>query len=47
MLTYEFEEPDEKDESFRFKINHVNPEAVTELLKVVRELEPKSSNTDT
>lgn len=40
MLTFEFEEPDQENPYFRFKITHENPEADKRLLEAVKKLEP-------
>jgi hypothetical protein len=40
ILTYDFEEPDDADQPFRFKIRHTNPDMAREIAAVVRELEP-------
>lgn len=42
MLTYEFEEPDEQDDRYRFTIHHTNPDAIKDLAEAVSKLEPWS-----
>ncbi len=40
LLTFEFEEPDDNDQRFRFRIKHTRPDAAKEIAVAARELEP-------
>jgi hypothetical protein len=40
LLTFEFEEPEDDDQPYQFKIKHASPDAAKEIAAAVRELEP-------
>jgi hypothetical protein len=40
LLTFEFEEPVDNDQPFRFRIKHANPDAAKEIAAAAQELEP-------